>query len=69
MTVFDGGILTAHQVTAIVLQRKEMRSYAFVPPERLHEFPVRRLRASVCRQLLPVSRTSDVGSALGQVVR
>ena len=60
MMVFDGGILTADQVAAITLQCEELRSYAFVPPDRLHEF----LNDRLTRRVRACLRAWDTGSAL-----
>ncbi|MHA6757462.1 NUDIX domain-containing protein [Streptacidiphilus sp. PAMC 29251] len=60
MTVFDGGVLTAEQIAAIVPQREELRGYAFVPPERLHEF----LNDRLTRRVRACLRARDTGTAL-----
>lgn len=60
MMVFDGGVLTAEQVAGIVLQREELRGWAFVPPDRLHEF----LNDRLTRRVRSCLRAREAGVTL-----
>ena len=60
MMVFDGGVLTADQVAAIILQREELRGYAFVPPDRLHEY----LNDRLTRRVRSCLEAREAGVAL-----
>jgi 8-oxo-dGTP diphosphatase len=60
MTVFDGGVLTGHQVAGIVLQSDELRGCAFVDSGRVHEF----LNEMLTRRVLACLRARDAGTTL-----
>ncbi|MFC1436062.1 NUDIX domain-containing protein [Streptacidiphilus sp. N1-3] len=60
MMVFDGGILAADRVAAIVLQRAELRGWAFVGADQLHEF----LHDRLTRRIRAALRARHAGTAL-----
>lgn len=60
MMVFDGGTLTATQVAAIVLQREELRGYAFVPEDQVHRF----LNDRLTRRVRSALRARAAGTTL-----